>query len=210
MFRRVARVIAFASGIPVANAAWAVELITNGGFESGLVGWTVTSFGAAGCNTDWNVGTPGTATGCVDPGNPPVGTHAAYSSFDGSGRLVYRLRQTVVVPSEVSNARLTWMQAINAFIPSGQPRTFSVNILNPSFVLLGNACTLSVPPPGMTAAWATQSVDVTALFTAHAGQSLMVEFALTVPENFSGPAGFGLDQVSLALSSPVPTPNAWL
>ena len=204
MFRRMACITAVVLSVFVANAAWAGDLITNGGFESGLTGWTATSLGSSNCNTDWNAGTSGTATGCLNPGNPYAGTYAAYSSFDGPGPLVYRLRQTISVPSSVTGAQLSWAQALNMSY-NGTARTFSVNILDASLNPLGTVYSLSVPTGGYVAGWTRQSADVSSLLAANAGKTLVVEFALTVPQTYTGPGGFGLDQVSLVVTQAVPT-----
>lgn len=134
-------------------------------------------------------------------------------------------RSTAQVPLSTGCARpsqchlgtggtLTWSQAINVnFLGVGAARTVSVNILDTSFALLGNAYTLSVSPPGLTSAFSTQSADVSALLAANAGKSVVIEFALTVPESFTGPGGFGLDNVSLIVANPAPVPmptlNEW-
>lgn len=195
----------------------ATELVVNGGFETGdLTGWTTSGLGTVsgtcpGSPRDWNVSNLGTSTGCVDPGNPVSGTYAAYNMFDGTGPLTYRLRQTISLPSAVATATLKWQDALYDEHSTGsQPRVFTINILNGAGTsVLATLYTLS-SPGGMAAStgWVSHSVDATAALRSLQGQTVILEFAVFIPEVWTGAAGLGLDAVSLNVAAPsVPAPS---
>src|SRR5690349_15276679 len=110
------------------SAAFATEVIVNGGFETGTFGpWSSQIFSASalsvsstgsGCATPFKVGSDGNATGCQSTGGP-FGTYAAYSSLDGFGdgsyngtpgysALSYDLTQSIVLSPGVTNGILSW------------------------------------------------------------------------------------------------------
>lgn len=166
-----------------------VDLITNGGFESGFTGWTdTTTLSRPLCA--W------TLNSCL--GDPPAadgGTHYASNGFDGSGPGTYTLAQTVAIPA--GTATLSWE---DDFWTSyfGTSRTAEVEILDASgTTTLGTVYSYSAPFNGFTG-WMQHSVDV----SAYAGQTVQVAFVQTIPGNFTGPAGMGIDNVQL-LADPV-------
>src|SRR4051812_26620569 len=73
--------------------ALAVELITNGNFQTGdLAGWTNSGSTFLNCDTDYKVNNTGD-TGCFSvAGNA---TFAAYNSFDGAGPKIHAISQTI-------------------------------------------------------------------------------------------------------------------
>jgi hypothetical protein len=200
------------------NAAMAapVNLISNGDFETGtFAGWTVSTTNpdqsGGGCNQGWVVANVGIATGCLAVANP-LGTYAAYQSFDGTGPKTRTLSQTFVVPT-FGSAMLSFSQTydFNVVLSNETPRTFDVNLTSAS----GTQNVFHfVSPTGFDTGitpWAQQSVDLTAALTGLAGQSVELAFVSTIPETFSGPAGFGLDNVRLEAtpaSSNVPEPSS--
>ncbi len=177
-----------------------VTFIQNGGFETGdLTNWTTTGLGTTGTcpngNRDWNVGSTGGATGCSDPGAPPAGTYAAYNMFDASGPTTYSLTQSFAVGLiPLLNATLAWSDAATWSI-TGADRVFSVDILNGATVLQ-NFYTLNANGVG-SYTWTGRSFDVTSLLNANLGNTLTLRFQVSIPETWTGPAGLGVDAVSL-------------
>ena len=74
------------STLALPAGAGTIQLVTNGGFESGFASWTTSQTVAApggGCATTWNPAGGGGATNCVAVSNAIYGNVAAYTSFDG-------------------------------------------------------------------------------------------------------------------------------
>jgi hypothetical protein len=185
----------------LANAG-TFNLISNGGFETGdLSGWSTTSNGGNPSGTcpsegrNWNVATIGTATGCSVVGNPVEGRYAAYVMNDGFAGYTYQLSQTFVVPVHVSSASLAWSDS-NVSTYNGLARQFSID-LYAGATLLGNLYLFNVPASDTGGGWDARAVDVTALLAAHGGQALTLRFSSIIPQTWTGPAGLGLDNVSL-------------
>lgn len=189
-----------------------VELVTNGGFETGtLSGWTaVSNGGTSGCGTNlWVVNSTGNH-GCTGNGTgvaaPISGTYAAFNTFDGQAA-PYTLTQSITVPGSVLSATLSFLDEFHMSY-SGTPRTFRVDFFDASgSTLLGNVFTRT---PGFSenTTWTTNSFDVTSLLASQAGNTIDLRFTETVPVAYTGPAGFGLDNISLtATSAAVPEPT---
>lgn len=202
------------------TSAQAVELIVNGGFETGtLSGWTTSGLTVAGaCGgglnaTDWTVSNSGAATNCNNPGAPPVGSFAAYNMFDAGAPTTYRLRQAVVLPNAITAATLAWRDSIND-IHSGAPRVFSINVLNASgTAVLATLYTFN--SASITTGWVSRSVNATAALAPLSGQSVILEFSAAIPAAWTGAAGMGLDAVSFdvtgsaAAPASIPTLSEW-
>lgn len=180
------------------TSAGAAELVGNGDFETGtLSGWSNSGLGSSGnCpsgNRDWNVSNSSTATGCNFPSNPAGGGFAAYVMNDGTGPLTYRLMQSVFVPTGTVGGTLSFdWTSINGSDPG---RLLSV-------FLDGTSIFSSSTAGGFD--WAHLSFDVGGLLAANAGSSILLEFDNYIPQTWSGPAGLGLDNVSIDASVPEP------
>lgn len=208
----------------ISSQVSAVEIVTNGGFETGsLSGWTTAGVPAGstvgacggGANTrDWNVSSTGAATNCDDPGAPNGGSFAAYNMFDAgtTAPLSYDLMQVVALPGSLSSATLSWDEAFSWTFSGTLPRIFSVEFYDSTFTsLLGSVYSRTVAPgtSGFTG-WVNQSFDVTSLLAASSGSSVGLQFSVSIPETWTGPAGMGLDNVSLDVISnatTVPEPS---
>ena len=181
------------------------SLIDNGGFETGdFTGWTVTTNGSGGCDTDWNVGDTGTATNCTAVDDPFEGSYAAYNSLRGNGmnQQTFRLEQEFLVPMNISSAVISWAD-IASWSVTGTARTFTVDLLSTS-----NIFTKSFNGTG-TQGWTTRSFDLTTLLKDHEDELLTLAFTINIPPNSTLEAGFGLDNV--AVNAVVPVPAAvWL
>ncbi len=183
-----------------APSAQAVELVHNGDFEVGtLQGWTsVESNGpTGGCDTRWTIGASFTATGCSfnnrNPANP-IGVFAVYSSFDGNGPQTFSLSQGIDITGSMSSATLSWSDSFGANY-SGEPRTMTINIIGATTETV-YTYTLPFDLPSATS-WTAHSIDITSVLNNFVGQNIQLEFLLTIPETETGPAGAGLDNVSL-------------
>lgn len=197
-----------------AHSSLAMEVITNGDFETGdLTGWTTTGLGTTGtcpsANRDWNVASS-SSTGCSTVGSPVQGTYAAYNMFDGTGPLTYRLSQSISLLSNISAANLSWMEA-TAWGIGGADRIFSIDLFDAAgTTLLINLFSESFSGSG-NSAWHAMSIDVTAALSAYQGQTATIGFSAFIPQAWSGAAGFGLDDISLTIVAvPEPAPLALL
>ncbi len=120
----------------------AVELVTNGGFESGnFTGWTATNV-TTNVWFNWNV-TATTCNPCLDAWTNSTSPHSgSFSAWNGwaAGNPVpdaYRLRQTITIPNNPNDLvslrwwdRLQWNLAFQA--GSTLPQFMIVNVLNSS------------------------------------------------------------------------------
>lgn len=198
-----------------ASAQAGVQLISNGGFESGFSGWTrINQIGSEGTYHD--------QTGTLSPINafavpaPPQGTHAAMTDSGGPGSHV--LYQDFVVPAGVTQATASFSLFINNtaddfFVPA--TLDFATPTLNQQARV--DIMTASSDPFSMGAADILQnlfqtslgapfvsgydafSVDVSALLAARAGQTLRLRFAQVDNVNIFN---FGVDGVDIVIPSP--------
>jgi len=206
-----AAVIGFAA-VPPAHA---IPSITNGGFESGLAGWSrVDQLGSEGTFA-LQSGTSSPVNGDPVPA-PPGGTNAAMTDAQGPGSHVL-FQDFVVTPG---NATLSFALFIgnraNAFFT---PNTLAfdtptlnqqarVDIMtsgsNPFSVaaadVLLNLFQTSLGDP-LISGYTTHTTNVSALFAAHVGETLRLRFA-EVDNVFTFQVG--VDNVSIAEAVPEP------
>jgi hypothetical protein len=200
----IASAVSATLGVVGLQPASAMQLVSNGGFETGdLTGWTTSGIAGAGpcpsANKDWNVSNNGAATGCNAVANPSGSTYAAYVMNDGTGPLTYKLFQSIFVPLGTVSGQLTFDWTTVNFSDAGRQ-------LN---ALLNGATVFSSSTFGSTG-WTPQSVDVSGILSAAAGTSITLEFDNFIPQTWSGPAGLGLDNVSLENVVPEPASLALL
>lgn len=223
-FINIGMLILFSLALP----ATAAELLTNGDFETGdLTGWTATANGTGSCDTDWNISSVGgnAATGCQPgisgtlPGAPSDGNNAAFNSFDGDGPQQFRLTQSFVVPSNISSATLSWIETYNVDLTFGgigsTQRTFTVELSDATDTTIYgviNTQLIGDVTGVVEIDWTAFNNDITALLNAHVGETVTLAFTNIIPENFTGPGGFGLDSVSLNVvisAASIPTLSQW-
>jgi hypothetical protein len=96
---RISCAAAIALGFGLAGSANAVELLTNGGFEAGLAGWTVTDNNVPGTAVgSWFPSLLGTPTPIsAQPTNAAGGSGTAYAVSDSSGPGAHALSQSFTV-----------------------------------------------------------------------------------------------------------------
>lgn len=186
------------------------ELVTNGGFETGdFTGWSVVNTGAGGCGTNaWVVNSTG-AHGCS--GNvgampaPVSGTYAAYSTFDGPASTMHISQQIFV--GAVGTASLSFSDTVRMSI-GGLARTLSIDLYDvTNSILLANLFSQSFQ--NVNQGWLAQALDVTGQLQALSGQTVTLRVSNIMPQSFTGPAGFGIDDISLQVSTSVPAPGAF-
>lgn len=199
--------VLFATTLSIASLsahATPIQLLTNGGFETGnFSGWTaVSNGGTSGCGSNiWEVNSTG-HEGCGTMAKPTSGTYAAFNTFDGQAS-PYTLSQQIVVPGSVLSATLSFMDEFSMSY-SGTQRTFRVDFYNQAgTTLLGNVLTQSVAG-SLNQGWTNNSFNVTALLASQAGKTINLRFTEIVPTAYTGPGGFGLDNVSLQATVPEP------
>lgn len=185
-------------GLSLANAA-PIQLLANGGFESGFSGWTTTANGSGSCDSDWRVGNNGGTTNCLSLSNPVSGAFAAYNSFDGNGPQIFRLSQSIVLPTSIAAASLSWLETYSLSF-GGLPRQFLVELRDAANLNVLGTIDSQIFTGSAALGWSTFNDDVTSLFQTFEGQTVTLAFTNVIPQYFSGPAGFGLDSVSLLVT----------
>lgn len=192
-----------------------INLITNGGFESGLSGWTISN----------QLGSEGTffhQSGNTSPVNglsvqvPPEGTFAAMTDAGGPGSHV--LYQDFVVPANVTDGSLQFSLFVNNtatafttpthldFATTALNQQARVDIMSSSVDpfstapgdIIQNLFQTAVGSP-LTTGYNNFSFDLTALFAARGGQTLRLRFAEVDNVNIFN---FGVDNVNLVVPSP--------
>jgi hypothetical protein len=193
-------------GLPLAAPLQATEILLNGGFETGdFTGWNVgPNPGAGGCDQAWTVAASGSE---CQPLGAPVGGFGAYTSLDGSGPLTRTISQSFVLAG-LSAATLAWSEAAQVDNAGSLPREFSIDLRDAGNVLIANLYNEAFAAGASTGFGLTaHSLDLSALLAAHVGENVNIAFSTIVPENFTGPAGFLLDAVSLDVTAAaVPEP----
>jgi hypothetical protein len=208
--------ISVALTLCIAAGSHAQELITNGGFESGLAGWTTAdSIGSDG-TFQIQSGTASNANG-LPVAAPVEGTRAAMTDSGGPGS--HALLQSFNVPLTAPQATLRFSLYIgNRATAFSTPSTldwttptlnqqarvdimttgadpFSTNAAD----ILQNVFQTTVGSPLVTG-YNEITIDITALLAAHAGETLLLRFAEADNVNIFN---FGVDGVSLLI---VPSP----
>lgn len=204
--------------------AQAAPLIVNGGFESGLVGWTVVNQVGGDGSFFVQSGTASPVNGDAVPA-PPGGSRAAMS--DGGGPGAHVLYQDFVAAAATATLRF------DLFIGNRNDRFYSPNSLafdltsqtgantlnqqvrvdilaggaDPFSVAAGDvllSLVASLPGDPLVSGYTTVSTDISALLAAHDGQTLRLRFAET--DNLA-PLQLGVDNVAITVPVPVPEPG---
>lgn len=191
-----------------ASSIWGVELITNGGFETGdFTGWTATTNADGVVITEltpWQV--TGAGAGWFNSSSPLSGNFDALNGFDGDAGLIYELYQDVAIPAGNTATLETNHRIVfdGLGILSTLDRVFEVSIRDTANMLLQSLYSESITLNGVSQTdlgWNNQSFDV----SAHAGSTVRVHFREFIPESYTGPANIELDNISL---SAVPEPTS--
>jgi hypothetical protein len=212
MFKKL--ILASSACLTVGLSTAHADLITNGGFETGnFSGWSVTSNGGTGgCGSNlWLVNTTGTQ-GCQSNGTtvaaPISGIYGAFNTFDGTNANYY-LSQTIALPGAITNATLSFMDEYHMNY-TGTPRTFRVDLYNAANTVLLSNLYLESAGYQANVAWTTHTLNVSAALAAQAGNTVTLRFSEIIPQAYTGPAGFGLDNIKLDATVPEPASMALL
>lgn len=200
----------------------AAQTIVNGGFESGLTGWTV-------ADSTGSDGTFHVQTGTTSPVNgepvpaPPEGLQAAMTDAGAPGTHV--LYQDIFIPSTIGAALLSYQlfignRADDFYVPTPPSLDFAqasfnqqarVDILRAGtdpFSLASADVLLNLyqtqPGDPLVAGYTTHTHDLTALLGSHAGQTVRLRFAET--DNVSL-FQLGVDNVAF-VAEPKPVPDS--
>jgi hypothetical protein len=195
------------------------SLITNGGFEAGFSNWTRSDQPGSDGTFALQTGTASPVNGDPVPA-PPGGTTAAMTDAQGPGSHV--LYQDFTVPSSAPAATLLFDVFIGnraGMFASPNTLDFSTPTLNQQArvdILLASASPFSVasgdvlmnvfqtnPGDPAVSGYTMHSVDVSALFNAHLGETLRLRFAET-DDIFT--FQLGVDNVDFEVSA-VPEPS---
>jgi hypothetical protein len=201
------------------------QLIVNGGFESGLTGWTTLNQpGSAFGGFELQSGTLSPVSFLPVPA-PPQGTHAAME--DALGPIATVLGQSFVVPRGITSATLSFDLYLNSegapwttpgapldYRPPSPNQQVRVDILTQSadpFAVSPAAGVLenffqTTPSTPTVLGYETFTSDVTSLLQAHEGQTLFLRDAV-VHNLFD--AINGSDAWSVVVTT-VPEPNSFV
>ncbi len=175
-------------------------LISNGSFESGFTGWSVSDINSPGVPISPALSgyNPNPSFGFAVT-TPTDGTHAAVSGFDGNGPGIVRFAHDVAVTAAEPWVRFDYRAGWNMLDYSGstKARTFSVTIEPAGGGPVMQSTVI------LSAAAHTKTLDTGALvgavdLSAYIGTTVRVCFDLIIPENHTGPGFFQLDNVRTA------------
>ncbi len=171
-----------------------------------MAGWATSGLGNGSCasaNRDWNVSSSGSATGCSAAANPVGSNFAAYVMNDGFGPLTYTLQQSFSVASGTTGGSFSFdFSSINQ---ADSSRTLTVTLTDLNTLALSTLYSASTFSSNTS--WITHSGDISAFLMASAGNNVQLSFNNYIPKVWTGPAGLGIDNVSiLATQSTVPEP----
>lgn len=202
-------VLTFTIAIPVHAG-----IIVNGGFESGLAGWTRAD----------QAGSDGTfflQTGTTSPVNnfpvpaPPEGNNAAMTDAQGPGS--HLLYQDIVIPNVVPGGFVVFSLFINNtaadfitqpdldFATPALNQQARVDILDASGAVLMNLYQTDPGDP-LVSGYTSFFFNISSLLQANAGQTLRLQFAEVDNVNAFN---FGVDAVDLTIGA-IPEPSTWI
>jgi hypothetical protein len=182
----------------------------NCGFETGdLSSWTL--------NDNSNPFIAGQILGAgQDPGfgffvsAPTEGASAFYTGFDGAGPETIELFQDVLVPVGAAlrfQYRAAW--DIDTFAPANAlDREFRVSVLSAGGGQVLQTSTILVAP-GNTINLDTGDLEAEVNLSAFTGETVRIQFEWVIPESFTGPAFFQLDNIVVQENFYVPTLGQW-
>jgi hypothetical protein len=173
-----------------------VYQLVNGSFETGdLSGWTVQdltspyrAFAAVGAGIK-----------AADFGSfltaPTDGSFAALTGFDGNGPGDILLSQIVTVTAGATTLRFDYRGGWDLTYGATIDRTFSVEILDTSGSVLASTTLLTAVAGATVNDTGIQAGAIN--LSAYQGTAIRIQFRWNVPQNYTGPAHFQLDNVRL-------------
>ena len=170
--------------------AKAVELITNGSFETGdFTGWTRTN--AAGSWMDWQNNVAGAGGGFNPPyvTAPQHGTRSVWNGITATANQEYTMYQQITIP--VGTASISWRERVQMNLADfcmtaaacGSAFYF-VEITNTSNVVLQTLYSVTAPPLTKTdTGWKVHHINL----NAYSGQTIRIRFRDYATQTFQGP-----------------------
>ncbi len=184
----------------------AVELITNGGFETGnFSGWTAVN--SANGFINWNVSSGSHGGGFIPAPTSVTPIQGNFSAWQGiavfqAGGGTYTLSQDVTLPA-AQTASFFWQDRFQSNLTefcggSGEPacgtQTYRVQILNTSNVVLQTIYTVvNNPAQNRDTGWRGHNFSLTPF----AGQTVRIRFSTVATANGDGPGQIDIDSVSV-------------
>ena len=228
MTAAVAATLALGVAAIASPSSAATELVSNGGFETGMTSWIAgyTPGNSVCCDSFTDTGTR-SQTGDNAFYAPLIGTRSAFGDWDGGlasdyGKATdFWVRQGLTKTSDVSSATLTFSfnvagGAYKSYEGAYQgytevlKRNVTANFLGTDLSLLSNLYTFERP---LLTGAASESfyygqqdivLDVTSAFNAMGNGAFFLDFGRHVPQYFTGAGYFALDGVSLQIGNAVP------
>jgi len=174
--------------------------LPNGGFETGIFSPWITITGPGNELRPWSI--TGAGSGYFSNGFPFEGSSFAQNGFDGDAGLFYDIYQEVAIPACASAAVLNWSERIQwQMAPWGAtlPRDYEVSVQpagggSPLAVLYAREL---LPGTDGDTGYVSHSIDLLSVAPGIAGQTVRINFHEYIPEEYTGPAQFDLDGISL-------------
>ncbi|NES89706.1 PEP-CTERM sorting domain-containing protein [Okeania sp. SIO2B9] len=213
MFKKLS-IAAAGATIATLTAISDASAIVNGSFENGFTGWITEDLSDP--FFPLTVGGAGVSPGLgLFTSAPTDGSLAALHGFDGNGPGTISIAQDVFISSSDTELSFDFRGAWNYNLgnPATTSRVFDVNIeeVGGGSTLLSTNFLMANPGEFLSDTGnLTGSLDLSAF----ANSSVRINFDWFIPENFTGPAFFQLDNVQLTQRSPdtqgVPEPASIL
>lgn len=190
----------------------ATELILNGGFESGsMAPWVETGNNGTSCDVDFNAYTGnsdpcGFGSGLGVDLTPPVGAYAINAGLDGAGPMQRTVQQGFTLPTYIAKAELSFRHAyyvdlLNFCSGCTGTRILDVMFLDDALNVVDTIYHQTFAPGAVyTQNFTLMQFDVKNALESYAGQKVYLNVTLTIPEAFTGPGMYALDDVSLKMN----------
>lgn len=228
MMKKLAKKVLFAglAALSLCDAN-AVEILTNGNFETGNVaGWSATSTQQTSFQARLNDGQnsqvinggvtggpvwyvrdrPANYFGGGNKSATPISGYSAFNGFDGDPG-IFSLSQSFSITGPVVTALLDFSFGSQANYRSNT-RKFDANIFDSTgTTLLYNAFDFSLPQNSTTWTIENVSIDLASELNMLGAGNYMLSFQETIPQRYTGPAQFAIDNISLDVSNAVPEPT---
>lgn len=201
--------------LPDQDLFWntALTSVINGSFETGrFTGWRADFYSPDNADANyWQVSTK--LSGAFGNGYALDGLYAAENAFDGIAGSRYELSQEILIPHSATQALLTWSDRIQWDMKATGGATLARDYTVAVYPIEGSEPLAVVhhesllPDTAGDTGYVTRSVDLLEHLPELNGQVVKLVWRQNVPESFTGPAHFALDDVTLYFNTfkePVP------
>lgn len=137
----------------------------------------------------------------------PISNFSAFNGFDGSPGY-FHLEQAFTYSGGSATANLSFDWAIQSQY-SGLSRSFSANLLNSGHSVVANLFNY-VQPTGDQRNWTVThtALSLDSTFSSLGAGNYTLQFRIDIPQDYTGPAQFALDNVALDVT-PIPEPETY-